>query len=280
MQKTFIICEVGINANGDVDIAKKLIDMASEYKADAIKFQKRTIDKVYTKEELDKPRGSPWGTTTREQKLGLEFGKKEYDIIVDYCKKKDIEFFASVWDLDSVDFIEQYNPKHYKIPSPRLGHRPLLEKIAKLNKYTFISTGMSTIEEVRSAVNVFRYYDCPFELMHCNSQYPMPDEDANLLCIPMLRNLFNCKVGYSGHSPGIIDSIAAVCLGATSIEKHITISRVMYGSDQPSSLEPYGLKKTVEYIRTIEVMMGNPKKLIEEGEEKIRSKLWREKDCE
>jgi N-acetylneuraminate synthase len=159
-----------------------------------------------------------------------------------------------------------------------LGHLELLNAIAKEGKYTFISTGMSTLEEINNAVRIFRINKCPFTLMHCNSQYPMPDKEANLLCIPQLREMFDCSIGYSAHSPGIIDGIIAVCLGATSVEKHITLNRTMYGTDQASSVEPHGFAKMVEYIRTVEVMLGNGIKTITNGEEIIRKKLWREED--
>lgn len=278
MNRIFIIGEVGINANGNVGIVRKLINIVADSGADAIKFQKRYVPKCYTKEELDKPRESPWGATTRKQKLGLEFTEEEYVQIDLYCAERGVKWFVSCWDLNSVELIKQFDLKYNKIPSPRLGHIELLNAIAKQRKYTFISTGMSTLQEIENAVNIFRKYDCPFTLMHCNSQYPMPVEDANMLMIPTLKKLFNCSVGYSGHSPSIIDAIVAVCLGATSIEKHITTDRTQYGSDQPSSLEPHGLFKTVEYIRDIEKMFGDGIKKITPPELKIREKLWRDED--
>jgi len=281
MNKTFIVAEIGINANGQLEIAKKLIDIAKFAGCDAVKFQKRNIYKVYSKEYLKQPRNdnNPFGWKTQEeQKLGLEFNKEEYDEIDKYCKEKQIEWFASVWDLDSVDFIEQYNPKYYKIPSALIVHKELLEKVAKLKKYTFISTGMSTLDEIREAVEIFRNNNCPFELMHCNSSYPCPLEDINLRVIRLLRHEFDCKVGYSNHSPGIIPSVAAVAIGATSIEVHITLDRTMYGSDQASSIEKFGLMKLVEYIRAVEVALGDGIKRITELEEKVKKKLRRYKD--
>lgn len=278
MNKTFLIGEIGLNANGDINIAKNLIDIAKDCGLNAIKFQKRTIDLVYSKEELDKYRESPWGTTNREQKLGLEFGKIEYDEINRYCKEKSMIWFASPWDLESVEFLKQYNPEYWKIPSARLGHEILLTEIAKLGKYTFISSGMAEIEEIGKAINIFKKYDCPFELMYCNSQYPLADEDANLLCIRTLRHTFNCKVGYSDHCPGLITSVIAVVLGATSLEKHITINRTIYGTDQSASVEPNGLHKLVEYIRVTEEALGNGKKSISEAEKIIKNKLWRIED--
>jgi N-acetylneuraminate synthase len=274
----FIVAEVGINANGDINIAKQLIDIAKKSGCDAVKFQKRDINSCYSKEELDKPRESPWGTTNREQKEGLEFNQEEYEQINRYCELMGIEWFASPWDLKSFEFLKQFNLIHNKVPSARLGHVELLKAIAKEGKYTFISTGMASLYEIGLAIAVFKNYNCPFELMHCNSQYPMPEEDANLNCIPKLRDMFNCKVGYSDHGPGLITSIGAAVLGATSIEKHITVNRTMYGSDQAASVEPNGFNKLVEYIRAVEIIMGSDIKQITSGEIPIRKKLWREED--
>lgn len=277
-KSVIIIGEIGINHNGDIDIAKKLIDMAVFAKIDAVKFQKRNIDKVYTQEYLNSQRESPWGTTQREQKEGLEFSKEEYNQINRYCAEREIDWFASAWDLDSVRFLEQYNLKYNKIASPMLTHKKLLEAVARQKKYTFISTGMSTMQEISEAVSLFKSFNCSFELMHCNSQYPMPDKDANLKCIPILKKQFDCKVGYSDHSPGIMPSVIAVVLGATSIEKHITLDRSMYGSDQASSVELMGLYKLVDYIRLTEVVLGDGVKKVTEGEEKIKAKLRRVND--
>jgi N-acetylneuraminate synthase len=274
----FIIAEVGINHNGDINIAKKLIDGAKWAGADAVKFQKRCIDKVYTKEELDRYRESPWGTTNKDQKLGLELDGEEYDDINAYCKEKNIIWFASAWDLSSVEFLKKYNLKYNKIPSPLITHLELVTEIAKQGKYTFISTGMSTIEEIGNAINIFKKYDCFFELMHCNSTYPMKDVDANLRTIRNLRHTFNCKMGYSGHEVGLIPSVAAVAMGATSIERHITLDRAMYGSDQAASIEINGFKRLVDYIRIVEICLGNGIKLVTPEEEKIKAKLRRVKD--
>lgn len=276
--RVFIVADCGINANGDLNIAKKLIEGAKWAGADAIKFQKRCIEKVYSKEELDKFRESSWGTTNREQKYGLEFNKEEYDEINNYCKKLELPWFASPWDLDSVDFLEQYNVPYYKIPSALINHMELIEKIAKLKKYTFISTGMSTIEEITKAVLVFKRNECPFELMHCNSAYPAEEKDLNLLVIPYLKKLYCCKVGWSGHEVGLPPSAIAVVLGATSIERHITINRTMYGSDQAASVEVQGFKRLVDMIRQTEIVLGDGIKTITETEMKVRTKLRREKD--
>ena len=269
----FITAEIGINHNGDLDIAKQLIDGAIFTGCDAVKFQKRTVEKVYSKEELDKPRESPWGTTNREQKFGLEFGKKEYDEIDKYCREKGIYWFASAWDMDSQKFLRQYDLKYNKIASAMLTHKGLLNMVAEEKKYTFISTGMSVMEEIETAVDIFKKSDCPFELMHCNSTYPMKEEDANLNVIPALRQKFKCNVGYSGHEYGLIVACAAAALGATSIERHITLDGSMYGSDQAASVEVMGFHRLVRYIRAIEKAMGDGVKRVTEDEAKIRAKL-------
>jgi len=278
MSKTFIIGEVGINHNGDINIAKQLIKGAKEAGADAVKFQKRTIDKVYSKEELDKVRESPWGTTNRQQKEGLELSKNDYDVIDAYCKALGIEWFASPWDLESVEFLKQYDLKYNKVPSALLTHKALLNAIAAQGKHTFISTGMSTTNEIQEVVYIFRQYGCPFELMHCNSTYPMEDKDANLKCMEMLQKVYHCNVGYSGHEVGIIVAVAAAALGATSIERHITLGRSMYGSDQSASLEIVGFERMIKYIRAIEDAMGDGIKRVSEVEEKCKAKLRRDGD--
>jgi len=272
-KKTFIIAEIGINHNGSLELAKQLIDGAVKAGCDAVKFQKRTITTVYTKEELDKPRESQWGTTNREQKYGLEFEKTEYDEINRYCKKKGIDWFASAWDIESQKFLRQYNLKYNKIASALLTHIQFLEEVAKEGKYTFISTGMSTIEEIEKAVNIFRHYSCPFILLHCNSTYPMKNEDANLLIIKTLKEKFDCNIGYSGHETGRIVSTAAVALGAKVIERHITLDRTMLGSDQAASLEIEDLCRLVVDIRTVEAALGSENKIVTEKEKEIKQKL-------
>lgn len=270
----FITAELGINHNGDIEIAKQLIDMAKAAGCDAIKFQKRTIDKVYSKEVLDTPRESPWGTTTREQKMGLEFDEKQYDVINDYCEQKGIEWYASSWDIDSQLFLRKYNLKHNKVASAMITNRKLLEVIAEEKKYTFISTGMSTIDEIREAIQIFKKHNCPFELQHSNSTYPMKIEEANLRCIETLRKEFDCNVGYSGHEAvGYIVCVTAVMLGATSIERHITLDRSMYGSDQASSLEPMGWIRLVRDIRTIDKILGDGVKKVWPSEVSVMKKL-------
>ena len=274
LEMTFITAELGINHNGDIDIAKKLIDTAKLAGCDAVKFQKRTVEKVYSKEVLDSPRNSPWGTTTREQKNGIEFSKNEYDIIDKYCKNNHIEWYASAWDVESLEFLKQYELKYNKVASAMLTNMELINKIAQEKKHTFVSTGMSNMDQIKTAVNIFKKNECPFELQHSNSSYPMKIEEANLNCIKTLQNEFECNVGYSGHeSLGYLICVAAVILGATSIERHITLDRSMYGSDQPASLEPAGLQRLVRDIRNIELIMGDGEKIIWDSEIPVMKKL-------
>ena len=270
----FFTAEIGINHNGDLEIAKKLIDITVEAGCDAVKFQKRAIEKVYSKAVLDTPRESPWGKTTREQKLGLEFEKAEYDIIDQYCKEKNIEWYASSWDIDSQLFLQNYNLKHNKVASAMLTNHKLLDVIAKERKPTFISTGMSTMDEIKDAVRIFEKYDCKFSLQHSNSSYPMKEEEANLNCITTLQKEFRCDVGYSGHeTSGYLVCVSAVILGAKSIERHITLDRSMYGSDQAASLEPMGLKRVVNDIRRIEAILGDGEKRVWPSEISVMKKL-------
>ena len=270
----FIIAEIGINHNGDMAIAKQLIDAASDAGFDAVKFQKRTIDKVYTKEFLAAPRESPWGNTQRDQKEGLEFSASDYKLIDAYCKEKRIQWSASAWDVDSQVFLQQFNCTFNKVASPMLGHIPLLKLIASEKKKTFISTGMSTLEEIDGVIKIFIDANCPFELMHCNSTYPMKDEDANLLCIPMLRDRYKCDVGYSGHESSLIKvCVAAVALGATSLERHITLDRAMYGSDQAASIETHALPNFVESVRAVTKILGSGMKNLTPHEMTAREKL-------
>ena len=272
----FITAEIGINHNGDLDICKKLIDLAKNSGCDAVKFQKRTIDKVYSKEILDSKRDSPWGTSTREQKIGLEFEKEEYDTINSYCNEKEIDWYASAWDLDSQYFLQQYELKYNKIASAMLTNYELLNLVSEEKKHTFISTGMSTIEEISEAVKIFKNAGCPFELQHSNSSYPMKIEEANLKCIQTLRKEFNCDVGYSGHEAiGYLICVSAAVLGATSIERHITLDRTMWGSDQMASVEPTGLIKLVKGIRDIEKALGGNHPRVLLGSELKKQKTLR-----
>ncbi len=269
----FVIGEIGINHNGDLELAKRLIDAAAASGCDAVKFQKRTVNAVYTQEYLDSPRESPWGTTQRAQKEGLEFGQKEYDIIDIYCREKNISWFASSWDIESQRFLRRYRLKYNKIASAMLTRDDLLKEIASEGRYTYISTGMSSWDEIDHAVEIFRAAGCPFELMHCNSSYPMAEQDANLRMIGELRKRYNCPVGYSGHETGIRVSLLAVGAGVSSIERHITLDRNMYGSDQKASIEPETLRELVSEIRRAERIMGNGERVLSEAELAVKAKL-------
>jgi len=269
----FIIAEIGINHNGDMSICKQLIDLACEVGCNAVKFQKRDIDKVYTQKFLDSFRDSPWGSTQREQKSGLEFGIDDYKEIDKYCKEKGIEWFASAWDLNSQKFLQQFNCKYNKVASAMIVFHDLLEMIAKEGKHTFISTGMSNYEDIDKAVSIFKHYGCPFELMHTVSTYPMKDENANLNLIATLKEKYNCNVGYSGHEVGLAVSYAAAAMGISSLERHITLDRSMYGSDQSASIEPAGLRQLVGAVRKIEKAMGDGIKKFSEEEKNIARNL-------
>ena len=261
----FIIAEIGINHNGDMSICKDLIDVAVDAKCDAVKFQKRDINEVYTQEFLDSYRESPWGNTQREQKEGLEFGKEDYMEIADYCLSKNIEWFASAWDKKSQIFLNQFNCNYNKIASAMIVYKDLLQMVAEEGKHTFISVGMSTYEDIQQAVDIFNAANCSFELMHTVSTYPMKDEHANLNMIKTLRERYQCDVGYSGHEVGLAVSYAAVALNISSLERHITLDRSMYGSDQSASVEPSGFRQLVGAVRKIERAMGDGvKKTIEE----------------
>ncbi len=270
----YLIAEIGINHNGSMEIAKQLIDASHKAGFDAVKFQKRTVEKLYTKEFLDGPRESPWGTTQRDQKMGLEFNFEQYKEIDQFCKGLGIHWSASAWDVDSQRFLSEFNLPFNKVASAMLGHKPLLQQIASEKRKTFISTGMSNLKEIDDVVEIFKNANCPFELMHCNSTYPMKDEDANLLCIPMLKQRYNCNVGYSGHESTLIKvCVAAVTLGATSLERHITLDRAMYGSDQAASIEIGALPNFVQAVRAIPTILGNGKKELTPLEENVRKKL-------
>jgi len=270
----FLIAEIGINHNGDLNVAKKIIDNASDAGFDAVKFQKRNVEKVYSKDFLDSYRESPWGNTQRDQKKGIEFEKDDYREIDKYCKSKNIQWSASAWDLESQEFIANFNVKFNKLASPMLGHKPLIEKIASEKKKTFISTGMSTLEELDEVIEIFKKKNCLFEIMHCNSTYPMPENEANLMCIQTLKKRYNCNVGYSGHESTLLKvCITAVALGATSIERHVTLDRTMYGSDQAASIAVNSLKSFVETIRMISLIKGDGIKKITDKEKVARKKL-------
>ena len=269
----FITAEIGINHNGDLKICKELIDVAVDAGCDAVKFQKRDIDQVYTQDFLASSRESPWGSTQREQKQGLEFDFEGYKEIDTYCKSKQIEWYASAWDLNSQEFLRQFNCKYNKVASAMIVYLDLLKMIAEEGLHTFISTGMSTYDDIKKAVDIFRDANCSFELMHTISTYPMKEEDANLNLIRTLQERYNCNVGYSGHETGLAISYAASALGITSLERHITLDRAMYGSDQSASVEPAGLKQLVGGVRKIADAMGEGEKTIIDAEIPIAEKL-------
>jgi len=274
---TLIIAEIGINHNGDLNLARQLIRMAKDAGCDAVKFQKRTLEIVYTKEMLDAPRESPWGATQREQKEGLELSKDEYDEIDAYCRQLGLDWFASAWDVPSQYFLRQYNLKYNKIASAMLTHVELLKAVAEEQRVTFVSTGMSTYEQIDAAVEIFRRHACPFMLMHTVSEYPAEETTLNLQLMHELRARYQCPVGYSGHETSVSPSVIAAALGAVAIERHITLDRAMYGSDQAASLEKVGLELMVGQIRKIPVVVGDGIKRITSAEAKNASKLryWR-----
>jgi len=269
----FIVAEIGINHNGSMSICKELIDVAVDSGCDAVKFQKRDVNEVYTQEFLDSHRESPWGVTQREQKMGLEFDADEYQEIESYCKKKNIEWFASAWDVNSQKFLRQFNSKYNKVASAMIVHTELLKEIASEGKHTFISTGMTTYDDIDKAVDVFKKANCSFELMHTVSTYPMKDEDANLNMINTLRDRYQCDIGYSGHEVGLAVSYAAAALNITSLERHITLDRAMYGSDQSASVEQGGFQNLVGAVRKIEKAMGDGVKRTYEAEAPIAENL-------
>jgi N-acetylneuraminate synthase len=269
----FFIAEIGINHNGDVKLAKKLIDVAVESGCNAVKFQKREIDTVYTKEYLESARQSPWGTTQRQQKEGLEFGKAEYDEIDSYCKKKNIMWSASAWDLESQEFLKQYDLPFNKIASAMLTHVDLLESVASEGKHTFISTGMSSYTDIDRAVEIFRSENCPFTLFHTVSTYPSKDEDCNINMIKSLSDRYGVPVGYSGHEAGTVPSLLAVAIGAAAIERHITLDKKMYGSDQSASIEPDELDFLLFESRKVTNTMGTGQKVFLQHEVPVAQKL-------
>jgi len=270
-EPVFITAEIGINHNGDINIAKKLIDMAISAGCDAVKFQKRTIELVYTKEELIRPRENPFGPTNGDLKRGLEFDEKEYEEIDRYCKGKGIMWYASPWDVKSVDFLEKFDVPCYKIASPCLTDDELLKYIKSKGKPIILSTGMSTVEEIKHAVNVLGEQD--LILLQCTATYPSKGEELNLKVIPWLKENFNCPIGYSGHEVGVYSSLVAAVLGACMVERHITLDRAMWGSDQAASLEPNGLNRMVRDIRLVPKWFGDSKKRVFESEKPILQKL-------
>jgi len=274
LDMVFVTAEIGTNHMGDIKIAKKLIDVAKEAGCNAVKFQKKSVEKIYSKEFLDSKLESPWGTTQREMRTYREFDMKQFSEIDKYCKKKKIFWFASCWDIDSQIQMRKFKTKYNKVASAMLTHKKLLKTIAEEKKYTFIATGMSSLKDIDNAIKIFKKFKCPFELMHCHSAYPMPVNEANLKLIPFLKKKFKCDVGYSGHETGATNvSIPAVMLGATSVERHITLDRTMYGNDQSASLEPEGVKRLVRDIKIMDKILGNGKKQVWKSEIPAQKKL-------
>jgi len=270
----YLVAEIGINHNGDIAIARSLIDNAVEYGFDAVKFQKRTIDVVYTADELAQPRETPFGTTNGALKRGLEFGTSEYDEIDRYCKQKNIQWFCSAWDEGSVDFIERYNPVCYKIASASLTDENLLRHTKRTGRPIILSTGMSTLEEIDKAVNILDGTE--LMLMHTTSTYPSKDPDLNLTMILTLRERYQIPIGYSGHEVGVMPSVMAVAgFCACAVERHITLDRSMWGSDQSASLEPRGMELLANYTRLWPVVRGDGVKRVLDSEVPIKRKLRR-----
>lgn len=269
----FIIAEIGINHNGDINLAKKLIKMAHDLGADAVKFQKRTVDVVYSKHELEMERPNPFGNTNGDLKRGLEFGYEEYKVIDEYCKSLSILWFASCWDEASVDFIEQFNPPCHKISSACLTDDNLIKYIKSKGRPILLATGMSTQEEIDHAVEILGQDN--LVLMHCTSTYPSCEAELNLNVIPNFMKRYNCPIGYSGHEKGVFPSVLAASMGACAVERHITTDRTLWGSDHPASLEPDGLRRLVRDIRLLNTIKGDGKKVVYESEKPIIKKLRR-----
>src|SRR3989454_2658593 len=273
-QPCFVIAEIGINHNGDLELAKRLIDAAKDSGADAVKFQKRTVEVVYTPDELARPRESPFGTTNGDLKRGLEFGYEQYAEIDRHCKNREILWFASCWDEGSVDFMEQFNPPCYKVASACLTDDQLLRHHHKMKRPVILSTGMSTMDQIRHAARVLDTDE--LVLLHCTSTYPSAPEELNLRMIRTLITEFpNHPIGYSGHEVGLQTTVAAAALGACVVERHITLDRAMWGSDQAASVEPQGFERMVRDIRAVEAALGDGVKRVYEGERPIMSKLRR-----
>ncbi len=273
-QPVYIVAEIGINHNGDIDIAKSLIDAAIKSGCDAVKFQKRTPEICVPAEQRDQMRRTPWGYISyMEYRYKVEFGIDEFTEIDDYCRSKGITWFASCWDEPSVDFIEQFNPPCYKIPSAALTDAELLKYHRATDRLLILSTGMSTLDQIKAAVELIGEAD--LILLHCNGTYPCPPDQLNLRTITTLSNMFDCPIGYSGHEVGLPTTIAAVTLNACFVERHITLDRAMWGSDQAASVEPQGFDRLVKYIRTVESSLGDGVKRVYPGEKTAMERLRR-----
>jgi N-acetylneuraminate synthase len=270
----YVVAEIGINHNGDLDLAKQLIDVAKSAGVDAVKFQKRTPELCVPPEQRDKMRDTPWGYITYlDYRHRVEFGKGEYEEIDRYCRKVGLDWFASVWDERSVDFLENFKPAVYKIPSASLTDHTLLEHVRATGRPMIVSTGMSTMEQIDAAMDVIGLDD--LVICHSTSTYPCEPEELNLRVIETLRDRFTCPIGYSGHEVGLVPSAVAVALGACMVERHITLDRAMWGSDQAASVEPGGFRKLVKYIRVTEQALGDGEKRVYDSEIPSLEKLRR-----
>tara|TARA_B100000965_G_C19566328_1_gene746986 strand:+ start:821 stop:1675 length:855 start_codon:yes stop_codon:yes gene_type:complete len=273
-KKPFLIAEIGINHNGSVKLAKKIIDLAKRYGFDAVKFQKRNPDISTPNQQKNKMRDTPWGYISYlEYKKKIEFNYKEFKQLDNYCKKIKILWFASAWDIESQNFLKKFKTKYNKVASSMLTNLDLIKVIAKEKKHTFISTGMSNIKDIKNCVNIFKKNNCKYTLLHCVSTYPCDDEDLNLNMILTLKKIFKCSVGYSGHESSVSPSIIAATLGATAIERHITIDRSMWGTDQSASLSEEGIKTLTGTINKLSLVLGDGKKIISKNEREMLKKF-------
>lgn len=270
----YVVAEIGINHNGDIDLAKQMMDAAHEAGVDAVKFQKRTPELCVPDDQKDKMRHTPWGYIPYlDYRYKVEFGRAEYEQIADYAEQVGIDWFASVWDEPSVDFMEQFDPIAYKIPSASLTDSALLRKVRAQDRPAVLSTGMSEMKQIKSAVKLLDMEK--LLITHCTSTYPCPLEELNLRVIETLRETFPCPIGYSGHEVGLPTTLAAVTLGAALVERHITLDRAMWGSDQAASVEPGGFRRLVKYIRVIEKALGDGRKIVYDSELSSLNKLRR-----
>ena len=273
-KKPYLIAEIGINHNGSIKLAKQLIDLAKKYNFDAVKFQKRDPNICVPEHQKNQIRNTPWGNITYlDYKKKKEFGNKEFKLIDEYCKKIKIDWFCSPWDTNSVKFLKKFNTKYNKVASAMLTNTELLKIIAKEKKMTFISTGMSEMKDIDNALKIFKKNNCDFVLMHCVSTYPCPENELNLNVINTLQKKYKCKVGYSGHETSVSPSIAAWFLGADYIERHITLDRSMFGTDQAASLSEQGIRELTTMLSKFPMMMGSGKKTMSKEEKSLIKKF-------
>jgi N-acetylneuraminate synthase len=273
-KRPFLIAEIGINHNGSIKLAKQLIDLAKKYNFDSVKFQKRDPNICVPEEQKSKIRGTPWGEMTYlKYKEKIELGEKEFREIDKYCKKIKIDWFCSPWDKNSLNFMKKFKIKYNKVASAMITNLDLVELIAQEKKLTFISTGMSTMTDINNAVKIFKKNKCDFVLMHCVSTYPCDEKSLNLNLIPVLKRKFKCKIGYSGHETSVSPTYAAWFLGADYIERHITLDRTMYGTDQSASLSEPGIRELTNILSKFSFMLGDGKKIITNEEKKLIPKF-------